>query len=98
MRPSEESCRAALAAAQMPENLRVFVPDPKGINSYPIATFSWILLRKTYTPETANALRELFQWCLQDGQRYAPELGDIQVPASVAEKTAAALNKIEADS
>jgi phosphate transport system substrate-binding protein len=98
VRPSEESCRAALAAAQMPESLRVFVPDPKGINSYPIATFSWILLRKRYRPETANALRELFQWCLQDGQRYAPELGYIQVSASVVEKAAAALNKIEADS
>ena len=97
MRPSDESCRAALAAAEMPENLRVFVPDPKGIDSYPIATLSWLLLRKKYPPETANALRELFQWCLQDGQRYAPELGYIQVPASVAEKALAALNKIEAD-
>jgi len=44
------------------------------------------LLRKKYAPETANALRELFQWCLQDGQLYAPDLGYIQLPASVAEK------------
>jgi ABC-type phosphate transport system substrate-binding protein len=56
------------------------------------------LLRKNYTRETANALRELFQWCLQDGQLYAPDLGYIQVPASVAEKALAALNKIEAGS
>jgi phosphate transport system substrate-binding protein len=97
VRPSDESCVAALAAAEMPENLRVFVPDPKGANSYPIVTFSWILLRQKYNDaETAKALRELFQWCLQDGQRYAAELGYIRVPASVAEKAATALNRIRA--
>ncbi len=98
VKASDESCRAALAAAEMPENLRVFVPDPKGADAYPIATLSWILLRKKYTPETANALRELFQWSLQDGQLFAPDLGYIQVPAAVAEKSLAALNKIEAGS
>ena len=96
VKASDETCRAALAGAEMPENLRVFVPDPKGADAYPIATLSWILLRKKYTPETANALRELFQWSLQDGQLFAPDLGYIQVPAAVAEKALAALNKIEA--
>lgn len=97
VKATDESCRAALATAEMPENLRAFVPDPKGADSYPIATFSWILLRKKYSPETANALRELFQWCLQDGQLYAPDLGYIQLPVAVAEKALAALNKIEAE-
>ncbi len=98
VRASEKSCNAALAAAEVPENLRLFVPDPKGADSYPIATFSWILLRKKYKdPETANALRELFQWCLEDGQRYAPELSYIQVPASVGERAAAALKSIKAE-
>ena len=98
VKASDESCRAALAAADVPENLRVFVPDPKGADSYPIVTFSWVLLRKKYKdPETAKAVRELFQWSLKDGQRYAPELGYVRVPASVAEKAAAVLNSIKAD-
>ncbi len=88
---------AALAAADMPENLRVFVPDPKGADSYPIVTFSWILLRKNYqNAETANALRELFQWSLQDGQRHAPELGYIRLPSAIAEKAQTALSSIKA--
>jgi len=98
VKPSNESCRAALATAEMPENLRVFVADPKGVNSYPIVTFSWILLRKKYqNAQTAKAVRELFEWSLQDGQRYSPELGYIQLPAAVAEKAKAALNNIEAE-
>jgi phosphate transport system substrate-binding protein len=97
--PSQRTCRRGLALADMPENLRVFVPDPDGLNSYPIVTFSWVLLRKKYKdPETANALRELFQWSLKEGQLFSVELGYIQLPASVTEKALAALNKIEADS
>jgi len=100
VKPSEQSCMAALAAADnIPANLRLFVPDPSGADSYPIATLSWILLRKSYrNVETANALRELFLWCLQDGQRYSPELGYVRVPAAIAEKAAAALSSIKAES
>src|SRR5262252_1915392 len=63
VKPSEKSCGAALDTADVPDNLRVFVSDPKGADSYPIVTFSWILLHKNYQHhETASALRELFQW------------------------------------
>jgi phosphate transport system substrate-binding protein len=95
VKPSEQSCGAALATADIPANLRLFVPDPSGADSYPIVTLSWILLRKSYqNTETANALRELFLWCLQDGQRHSHELGYVRLPASLAEKGLAVLNSI----
>ena len=61
---------AGLAGAQLPDNLRAFVPDPSGSDSYPIVTYSWILLRKN-NPDAAKAklIHDLFSWCLQDGQR-----------------------------
>jgi phosphate transport system substrate-binding protein len=94
--PSQRGCRRGLTFANMPENLRAFVSDPDGLNSYPIVTFSWVLVRKKYkNAETAKVVRELFQWSLKDGQQYAPELGYIQLPGAVAEKAQAALNKIE---
>jgi phosphate transport system substrate-binding protein len=97
VKPSDQSCTAALAAADdIPANLRLFVPDPSGADTYPIATLSWVLLRKKYKdPDTANALRELFQWCLQDGQRYSPELGYVRVPPLIADKARAALDSIQ---
>ena len=98
VKPRPQSCRAALATAQVPENFRVFVPDPTGKDSYPIVTFSWILLHKKYKdPATANALRELFQWSLRNGQRYASEVGYIQLPAAIAEKAHAALKSIKTE-
>jgi phosphate transport system substrate-binding protein len=95
VRPTQESCIAALAAAEMPENLRVFVPDPAGPDSYPIVTFTWILLYKNYPDaEKAKSIRDLFQWCLLDGQKFAPQLGYVQLPASTVEKAQAALKTI----
>jgi phosphate transport system substrate-binding protein len=93
--PSPESCTAALATIQLPDNLRAYVPDPSGENSYPIVSFSWILLHKKYeSAETATAIRDLFRWCLLDGQKYAPALDYLPLPASVAQKALVAVNSI----
>ena len=98
VKPSLESCRAAVASAELPENLRVFTPDPKGAHSYPIVTYSWLLLRKKYkNPETATASRQIrSQWSLRDGQSYAPEVGYIHLPTAVVDKAQAAVNTIQA--
>ena len=64
-----------------------YVPDPAGPDAYPIATFTWILLRKNYAdPAKAQALRDLFAWSLGDGQHYASDLGYVPLPPEVAEK------------
>jgi len=92
IQPSEQSCMTGLATADLPDNLRAFVPDPSGAESYPIVTYSWVLLRKNYPdPQTANAIRDLFRWSLQDGQRYSSQIGYVPVPPAVAYKALAAL-------
>ena len=94
-KPSEQSCAKALATAKMPENLRIFVPDPDGADSYPIVTFSWILLRRSYRDaQTAEEVVKLLRWSLEDGQRYAQELGYVVLPSEVVKKALAALDKI----
>jgi phosphate transport system substrate-binding protein len=95
VKPAEPNFIAGLASAQFPENLRVFVPDPSGPNSYPIVSYSWVLLRKNNPEaEKAKMLRELFAWCVQDGQQYSSSLGYVQLPAPVAVKSLAALNNV----
>ena len=42
--PSLQSALASMSSAELPENLRLFIPDPEGPNSYPIVTLSWVLL------------------------------------------------------
>jgi phosphate transport system substrate-binding protein len=95
IQPAEQSCVAALATADLPENLRAFVPDPAGANSYPIVTYSWVLLRKRYeNPEIANAIHDLFLWCLQDGQRYSSQVGYVPIPEAVGDRAAKAVNTV----
>jgi phosphate transport system substrate-binding protein len=80
----------------MPENLRVYVPDPAAPDAYPIATFTWILLRKNNgDPAKAQALRSLFAWTLADGQRSAADLGYVPLPPEVVEKAQAALATVK---
>ncbi len=95
VRASGLSIIAGLAEAQLPDNLRAFVPDPSGPDSYPIVTYSWILLRKS-NPNAAKAklIHDLFSWCLQDGQRYAPIDGYVPLPATVVVKGLAALETV----
>lgn len=92
---SPEAGAAALASVDLPENLRAFIPDPPGATSYPIVTFSWILLPKKYDDsKKAAAARDLFNWCLSVGQASAPALGYLALPSSVTDRAAAALDSI----
>jgi phosphate transport system substrate-binding protein len=85
-----------LASAELPDNLRLFIPDPPGPEAYPIVTFSWILLYPSYDDaKKAKAVRELFRWCLSDGQNYAPQLGYVKLPPSITARALTALDSMK---
>jgi len=91
-----ESGSAALAQAELPASLIAWVSDPTGDDSYPIVTFTWVLAYKSY-PDAAKgkALRDILTWSLGDGQKIAPELGYLPLPAPVIEKVKAAIETIK---
>jgi phosphate transport system substrate-binding protein len=83
--PSLQSVTAAAQGAMddMGPNtdFRVSLTDSPGAQAYPIASFTWLLLRKDY-PDAAKA-RELVKfvwWCLTEGQAKAPSLGYAPLP------------------
>ncbi len=93
--PSFDSAMAAMAAAELPDNLRVFLPDPEGPESYPIVTLSWVLLYRNYADsKKAEVIRELFRWCLYEGQCFGGDVGCIALPPQIVAKAAAALATI----
>lgn len=96
--PSGETGSKTLAdtAAAMPENLRMFLPDPDGASSYPIITYSWLLLYKQYSDKLIGSrVKEFTKWALTDGQQFADETGYVPLPASVTKSGIAALNTIQ---
>jgi phosphate transport system substrate-binding protein len=92
---SKEHCTATLSAVTLPENMRAFVTDPDGKDSYPIVTYTWILAYKKI-PDAAKreAFKALLRWCLTDGQKVSPELNYIPLPESVASRVLAAVDSI----
>ncbi|AHJ31548.1 Phosphate ABC transporter, periplasmic phosphate-binding protein PstS [Nodularia spumigena CCY9414] len=95
---NDNSASQTLAAIQLPENLRAFVPDPEGDESYPIVSFSWILAYKNYAdPVKAKAMEATIEYVLTEGQKISGELGYIPLPQAVVEKVAAAADQISPD-
>lgn len=96
--PNLNSGQAALAAnvSQIPGNLRVFLPDPDGENSYPIVTFTWLLLYDRYpNPQQSTALKGFVNWALIEGQSYSIDMGYIPLPADVVALARAAVNRVQ---
>ncbi|KZL51097.1 phosphate ABC transporter substrate-binding protein PstS [Nodularia spumigena CS-586/05] len=95
---NDESASQTLAAIELPENLRAFVPDPEGDESYPIVSFSWILAYKNYPDANkAKAMEATIEYVLTEGQKISGELGYIPLPQPVVEKVAAAADQISPD-
>ncbi len=93
--PSIESCQAALASVKLPENLRVWVPDPEDKDSYPIATFTWILAHTQYdNSQIASTLKDVLTYSLSDGQKDCAALGYVPLPDTVRQAVLAAVKKI----
>ncbi|HET7039382.1 MAG TPA: phosphate ABC transporter substrate-binding protein PstS [Gemmatimonadales bacterium] len=84
---STVSAAAAGAMASMgPDtDFRVSLIDADGDRSYPVASFTWLLVKKDYGDQAARA-RELVRfiwWSLNDGQAAAPDLGYAALPAEL---------------
>jgi phosphate transport system substrate-binding protein len=96
IQPHGGSGLATVHQAELPENLRAFFPDPDGPDSYPIVTYSWLLLYQRYgDPQKAVALKQFVHWCLKDGQAFSELLGFVRLAPRVANRAVEALERIQ---
>ncbi len=98
IKASSESASKTLDAVELPENLRAFITDPEGEDSYPIVTYTWMMVYGSYDdPEIAKAVEVMIEYGLNEGQEVAPQLGYIALPKSVRERVAAAADVLSPD-
>jgi phosphate transport system substrate-binding protein len=96
--PSDETASNTLAAVELPDNLRAFITDPEGENSYPIVTYTWQMhFAEQSDPVKAEALERWIEFGLNEGQDTAPGLGYVRLPDPVRERVAAAADVISPD-
>ncbi|MCL1468803.1 phosphate ABC transporter substrate-binding protein PstS [Argonema galeatum] len=96
--PNQESAAKTLEAVTLPENLRAFIEDPEGSDSYPIVSYTWLLVYKQYTDASkAKAMEAMIEYGLTEGQKNSSELGYVPLPKAVVDKVAAAADQISPD-
>jgi phosphate transport system substrate-binding protein len=90
------SAAAAGAAKDMPDDFRVSITNAPGKASYPISTFTWLLIPEKFSDAAKrDAIKGFLKWALADGQSYAESLSYAKLPKEVVAKEVKAIDKIQ---
>lgn len=93
--PSAKTASNALEAIDLPKNLVSFARDPKGAQSYPIVTYTWLLVYDQYQDkQKAQTLQKVVNYALNDCQKFSNDLGYVPLPESVVKKVEPAVQQI----
>ena len=85
--PESISAAAAGAMANMPDDLRVSIVNAAGDATYPIASFTYILVHEEQAdPVRGKALAEFLWWAIHDGQKFGGPLDYAPLPADMVRK------------
>lgn len=87
---------AAGVANNMPDDFRVSITNAPGANSYPISTFTWLLIPEKWSDNTKEkAMVAFLKWALTTGQNQVQSLDYAPLPKPVVSKELKAVSKIQ---
>jgi phosphate transport system substrate-binding protein len=98
VQPSLATVTAAAAAdaSQIPADFRVSITDAPGKDSYPLSSFTYLLVYRSQANATkGKALVGFLRWMLTSGQQYAPSLYYAPLPPSLVQREKAQIGKIK---
>jgi phosphate transport system substrate-binding protein len=86
--PTLEATSAAAAGVEMPDDYRVSITDAAGEASWPIASFTYILIHRSQTDaQKGEAMVRFLWWATHaEGQRMVEPLDYAPLPATVVQK------------
>jgi len=86
---------AAAASKNMPADYRVSITNAPGAASYPIASFTWLLIPiQSADPAKGKILNEFLHWMLDHGESEAAGMTYAPLPAPVAARVRQTINQI----
>lgn len=86
MEPSVASVTAAAASAKLPAttDFRVSIVNAPGADAYPISSFTYLLIPKTFADAAkGKKLIDFVKWAIHDGEKSAPALDYAPLPESI---------------
>jgi phosphate transport system substrate-binding protein len=94
IKPGGHSGLAALIDEKLHEkkDFRDFIADPAGKLSYPIVSYTWLLVYRKYDDRQKEVeLKKFLDWCLTDGQKFNESLGFLRLPPQTAHEVLEAI-------
>jgi phosphate transport system substrate-binding protein len=90
------SAAASALAKFMPADFRADISNPPGAGSYPVCSFTWMLV-PTRMPDKAKgaALKEFLTWGLTQGQAYGAALSYAPISKDIVERELQALKLLQ---
>ena len=86
---------ATAPARQATSGFRASITNPVGDWSYPIASFTWILISaNSGSPAKQDAMKQFLRWMLEDGQTQVQPAGFAPLPKVIVEEELHALQRI----
>jgi phosphate transport system substrate-binding protein len=87
---------AAGAMKEMPDDFRVSITNAPGKDSYPVSSFTWLLIPEKIGDATKKkAITNFLTWMLADGQNMTEALAYARLPKPVVAKEQKAIAKIQ---
>jgi phosphate transport system substrate-binding protein len=75
---------AAAAVKEIPDDFRVSITNAPGAGSYPISSFTWLLIpAQIQDAAKRNAIKDFVKWMLTEGQNYNEGLSYARLPKPV---------------
>lgn len=89
------SAAAAGSSAAMPDDLRAQITNADGAQSYPISSYTYILVNKEQKdPVKGKALVDFLWWAVHDGEQFTSDLHYAPLPDEVVKRAEAKISSI----
>jgi phosphate transport system substrate-binding protein len=93
----ESTTAAAASVKEMPDDFRVSITNAPGANTYPIASFTWLLVPVAWKDAgKEKAFVNFLNWMVDQGQTMTSSLDYAPLPKNVAQKVKARIKEIKA--
>jgi phosphate transport system substrate-binding protein len=94
--PSLDGAKAdASNVTNIPDDLRFFIVNAPGDDSYPISGYSWVVVYQHQSNATkGQAIANLLWWMTHEGQQYSTALNYVPLPANIVTKDEAQIKSM----
>ena len=92
------SAAAISSIEKMPDDMRIQITNADGKQTYPISSYTYVLIYKNQSDKfKGKALLDFLWWAIHDGKRFAKDLHYAPLPDEIVKKVEVKLNSVSSN-